>query len=1054
MHHPFRKLFIACFFAVVFSCPVNAAESADDDEAALQPGRIGLVIETLAPHGAGVNDADLRGVRIKEVTPGGPADKLGLRVGDVIIRANDKTITAHSEVAALLQDRLVGATTRLRVVRGADRSVADIVVPAAVQPVLRIDAGMHNAPIRRLAVDAKARWLITAAEDKTAKVWDLTTGRLAVSLRPPVGDGNEGRLQAVAVAPDGGMIAIGGTTGTWDKMAAVYLFDRASGRMLRQLDSLPAKIEGLAWSPDGSLLAVSVAGKGGVFVYRTADWTAVGRDENYTAAVTAVDFDLHNRLLSTSQDGFLRIYTLAAEGMQLRARQMAPGGRQPAAARFSPDGTRVAVGYFDSTQVSVFDGNQLDFLFAPNTAGVRNGDLRAVAWSGDGRTLIAAGRFVTKGHQAVRSWSNAGQGEAKDEPLADNSIFDVLALPGGGWVYCTAEPACGIHAADGKRRFSMPSPIVDFRGAGQQLQVSRDGHAVRFAFERNGAQNAYFDAEEGLAAAETKGGKAAFPPIVETSGLAVSGWKNEAKPKLNGQPVRLRPGENARSLAIAPDGARFVLGSDWGLNTYDRTGRLVWRIPAPGAAWAVNFSSDGRYLVAAFADGTIRWYGAANGQEKLALFVHTDRRRWVAWTPSGYYATSPAGEGLIGWHINNGKDRAGDFYPASRFRAKFFRPDVVAKVLETKSEAEALKLANQESGRNVPHIDIAQALPPAVDAVSPGEASFADTQVRLRYKVRTLAAAPLLGIRVRVNGAYVPDVQNPAAGQNGGEAEHSLSLVLPERDTTVEVFAENRHGVSTPATFKFAWKGAPTRQQHLPTLHLVAIGVSAYRDNSMNLAYPAKDARDFAETIKQQQGRLYGEIQVHILTDAQATQQAVLDVLADLKRNVKKDDVGVLFLAGHGFNSKDGTYYYVPFDFNRKQRDTSGVIYSAIRNTLAEMPGQAMLFIDTCHSGNVLGRTDLTGVINDLTAHENNVIVFASSTQKEQSQESEDWKNGAFTKALIEGLRGGGDVFKEGKVMYSGLYTYLSRRVTTLTDGAQHPVILPGGIEDFVVAIP
>ena len=44
---------------------------------------------------------------------------------------------------------------------------------------------------------------------------------------------------------------------------------------------------------------------------------------------------------------------------------------------------------------------------------------------------------------------------------------------------------------------------------------------------------------------------------------------------------------------------------------------------------------------------------------------------------------------------------------------------------------------------------------------------------------------------------------------------------------------------------------------------------------------------------------------------------------------------------------------------------------------------------------------------------------------------------------------------KDGKVMYTGLQFYLSRTVSTLTRGTQHPVVLaPGGIEDFVVAIP
>lgn len=1049
-----RLLVTLCLVTVAPHCLAQAADQFASDDVVVAPGKMGMNVETLSPkQAAQAGDPGLRGVTITAVVSGGPAEKSGLRPGDIIVQANGRAILTHDEIAALLRDRMVGAATRLQVRRHDDRKRVEVVIPSAPQPILRIDAGMHNAPIRRIALDRAGQWLVTASEDRTAKVWDLATGRLAQSLRPPLGEDDEGKLFALAIAPSGNMVAVAGSTGMWAGSASVYVFDRASGRMLRRLDGLPGAIEALAWSPDGRFLAISFRGPGGVHAYRTDEWTVAGTDPNYAGRVAGLDFDRGNNLVSASHDGFLRLYSLGTEGLKLLSKRAAPGGRQPATARFAPDGTLVAVGYEDSTQVSVLAGASLDPVYAAATADVKNGDLRAVAWSGDGRTLFAAGRYVSGTHQAIRSWPDAGRGSPKDASVAHNSIFDLQAAPGGGVVFGTAEPVWGVLSADGSIRVGAASPIADFRGGGEQLQVSADGRRIRFGFERNDGPTATFDAEDGMVIGDSRGAPGVLsPPLTQMPGLVVTDWKNTREPKLNGLPLRLRPAENSRSLAIGPDGGSFMLGSDRGLNKYDARGKLLGRINAPGAAWAVGVSGNGRVLLGGFADGTVRWYNARTGREMLALFAHSDRQRWVAWTPSGYYAASAGGEELIGWQVNNGPDRAGDFYPASRFRAKFYRPDVLARSLDADTEAEALRLANRESGRAAQHVEIGQALPPVIDALSPAEAKFAQPAVTVRFRIRSSGDAPLSGIRVRVNGANVTEGVNAAAAQAG--EERSLTLKLPERDSTVEVFAENRNGVSTPATFRFVWQGAQPRKPSLPSLYVLAIGIAKYRDASISLGYPDKDARDFVEALKLQRGRLYGDVQVVILTNEQATRQAVLDSLARMKDRVKEGDVAMLFIAGHGFNARDGTYSYVPFDFDKKAEGASSVVYSAIRGALAEVPGRAMLFIDTCHAGNVLGKTDLTAVINDLTARENNVVVFASSTQKELSQESDEWNNGAFTKALVEGIRGGGDVFKDGKVMYTGLHAYVSRTVSALTQNTQHPVVLPGGIEDFVVAIP
>ena len=66
--------------------------------------------------------------------------------------------------------------------------------------------------------------------------------------------------------------------------------------------------------------------------------------------------------------------------------------------------------------------------------------------------------------------------------------------------------------------------------------------------------------------------------------------------------------------------------------------------------------------------------------------------------------------------------------------------------------------------------------------------------------------------------------------------------------------------------------------------------------------------------------------------------------------------------------------------------------------------------------------------------------MFASSTGEQESLELAEWGNGAFTKALVEGLRGAADFKKRGRVTYKQLDAYVSDRVDELTSGRQTPV--------------
>ncbi|MBI1890555.1 MAG: caspase family protein [Burkholderiales bacterium] len=934
-------------------------------------------------------------------------------------------------------------------------------------PILRIETEMHTASINRIATDAAGQYAVTASTDKTLRVWNLPNGQLLKVLRPPIGDGNDGKLYTVAMSPDGSTIAAGGWTRAGDNAHNLFVFDRAGGRMTYRVAGLPSTIHALAWSPDGRYVAAGLGANKGIRLYNGKNFALLVGDSEYGDDVNGADFDRSGRLVVSSSDGNIRLYQVSDSGLRQLAKQEAPAGKAPGAVRFSPDGKSIAVAYYDARAVSVLDATTLALKYSPNVATVHNGNLSTVAWSADGQQLYAGGRHFRDGANPVRSWSQAGRGEAIDIPAAPETVISLAPLAGGGVIFASTNPALGTIDASGKRRLLIASSVADPRNNREGFKLSSSAEQVSFAFEYGGKNPMSFDVRERRATAGVLPQLAG--PVLQAASIDVSNWKSSQNPKLNGKPLALRQNETSHCIAIAPGGDAFVLGTTWYLRLFDQTGKLQWEQPTLEATWAVNIASNGRVLAAAFADGTIRWHRLSDGKEILALFMHRDQKRWVLWTPSGYYDAAPGAEDLIGWHINRGKDQAADFYPASRFRSQYYRPDVIDRVLTTLDEAEALKAANEDGGRRSQAADIKKILPPVVEILSPQDGiRVNENAVKLRFSARS--DVPINAIRVRVNGQNISSVRN--LGVKETDAAQEAMVPLSSEDNEILVFAENQHGVSAPAKLQIKWTGAPAATtasrpsaskeefQFKPKLYVLAIGVSEHKQKHLNLEFAAKDAADFVATMKKQQGTLYRGVEVKMLTDKLATKDEVLDGLDWLRKQVTSKDVGMLFIAGHGTHDSDGTYYFVTHDTVEDKLRRTAVPQNEIKTVLANLAGKAIFFIDTCHSGSVItGRRSLsnniTGFLNELTSAENGVLVFAASTGKQFSQERPDWGNGAFTKALVEGLNGKADLQHTGRITHKALDYYIADRVKQLTNGEQTPVTItpPYGVPDYPIAV-
>jgi hypothetical protein len=223
----------------------------------------------------------------------------------------------------------------------------------------------------------------------------------------------------------------------------------------------------------------------------------------------------------------------------------------------------------------------------------------------------------------------------------------------------------------------------------------------------------------------------------------------------------------------------------------------MWQTPLKKIAWAVNISGDGKLALAALGDGTIRWFRMNDGKELLALFPHADKKRWVLWNSSGYHDASPGGEGLIGWHLNNGNDQAASFFPADSLRADYYRPDVIAKIFNTPNESETVLPAIAVSTLRLPLVEITSLV---------NGASVSSDALTIRFAVRTPAADPVISVHAFVDGQPAASRVCSEDKSKDGDVQE-LTFTIPKKDCEVAITAENRFATSVPSIIRLKWSG-------------------------------------------------------------------------------------------------------------------------------------------------------------------------------------------------------------------------------------------------------
>jgi tetratricopeptide (TPR) repeat protein len=213
----------------------------------------------------------------------------------------------------------------------------------------------------------------------------------------------------------------------------------------------------------------------------------------------------------------------------------------------------------------------------------------------------------------------------------------------------------------------------------------------------------------------------------------------------------------------------------------------------------------------------------------------------------------------------------------------------------------------------------------------------------------------------------------------------------------------------------------------------LVIGISQFKDPSLNLKYAAKDAKDFADFLVKEAH--FAPDHVHLLTDQKATRENILAEVGDtwLPHAAGPDDLVIIYVSSHGSPSDAdarGMNYLITHNTNTSELFATGISMQQFSSMVRDRvhSDRVLMILDACHSGSAGAAHKGIYLKKNFDAEQvvqgSGQMVICSSAPSQTSWESAKYPNGVFTHHLIEGLRLQGD-----KTKLPAAFEYLQKQV-------------------------
>ncbi len=252
------------------------------------------------------------------------------------------------------------------------------------------------------------------------------------------------------------------------------------------------------------------------------------------------------------------------------------------------------------------------------------------------------------------------------------------------------------------------------------------------------------------------------------------------------------------------------------------------------------------------------------------------------------------------------------------------------------------------------------------------------------------------------------------------------------------------HPAGQPGTARATVRDRPIRDKWA-----VVIGIDHFKDKRIpKLSYPAKDAADFADFLVSKGN--FARDHVLLLTNEKATVTTIKRVIGDdwLPRRVLEDDVVLIFASTHGSPKEldvAGQNFLIAYDTNVEALFSTAIELQDLSDTIKKRTqcDRVVVFLDACNSGAAEAGGG-KGLVRSSNFNVSDIagvgqIVVSSSDAQQRSWESMRYKNGVFTRRLIESF------------MTKGATTKLSEAFDSLKDLVEEEVKFDRRVEQTPV---